>query len=129
MYVGGGIWLKPRDVLKLGQLFLDHGVWNGHRVLSARWTDVATREHSAFPASPYVLGHGYGYTWHLFKLQVAGKAYREWMAQGDGGQLVIVVPELDLVAEFTAGNYNAFPVWRTYFEQLLPQYILPAAVL
>ena len=127
MYVGGGIQLRPRDLLKLGQLYLDHGVWNGHRVLSAKWADLATRQYSAFPATPYAPGHGYGYTWHLFEVQAGGKTYKEYMAQGNGGQLVMVVPELDLVAEFTAGNYNAFPVWRSYFEQLLPQYILPAA--
>ena len=128
MYLGGGIRLRPRDLLKLGQLYLDHGVWNGRRVLSARWTDLATRQYSAFPASAYAPGHGYGYTWHLFEVQSGGKTYREYMAQGNGGQLVMVVPELDLVAEFTAGNYNAFPVWRKYFEQLMPEYIIPAAV-
>ena len=126
MYVGGGIRMKPRDLLKLGQLYLDHGVWDGRRVLSANWTGLATHPYSAFPASPYAPGHGYGYTWHLFEVQVGGKTYQEYMAQGNGGQLVMVLPELDLVVEFTAGNYNAFPVWRTYFEQLLPQYILAA---
>ena len=126
MYLGGGIQFRPRDFLKLGQLYLDHGVWNGHRVLSAKWADLATRQYSAFPASPYAPGHGYGYTWHLFEVQANGKTYKEYMAQGNGGQLVMVVPAFDLVVEFTAGNYNNFPVWRSYFEQLMPQYILAA---
>ncbi len=127
MYLAGGIQLRPRDFLKLGQLYLDHGVWNGHRVLSAKWTEVSTQEHSVFPATDYTPASGYGYTWHLAQVQVGGKNYAEYSAGGNGGQLVIVVPELDLVAEFTGGNYNSFPVWRTFGEQLLPQYILAAA--
>jgi hypothetical protein len=37
MYFAGGLRLRPRDFLKLGQAFLDGGVWNGKRVVSAGW--------------------------------------------------------------------------------------------
>ncbi len=36
-YLGGGIHWLPRDFLKLGQLYLDGGVWNGWRILSAEF--------------------------------------------------------------------------------------------
>lgn len=126
-YMGGGIYLKPRDMLKLGQLYLDGGMWGGKRVLSAAWVKAATTQHSYFPANDYAPGHGYGYTWHLFQATVGGKTYAEYMAQGNGGQLVMVVPELDLAAVITAGNYGNFPTWRTFFEKLMPQYIIAAA--
>jgi CubicO group peptidase (beta-lactamase class C family) len=126
-YMGGGIYLKPRDMLKLGQMYLDGGVWNGTRVLSKAWVDAATVQHSYFPASDYAPGHGYGYTWHLFEAKVGGKSYQEYMAQGNGGQLVMVVPALDLAVVITAGNYGNFPVWRKFFEDLMPQYLIPAA--
>jgi CubicO group peptidase (beta-lactamase class C family) len=126
-YLGGGIQLRPRDMLKLGQLYLDGGKWHGKRVLSRQWTVAATMQHSYFPASDYNPGHGYGYTWHLFEAKVGDKTYKEYMAQGNGGQLVMVVPALDLAAVITAGNYGNFPVWRKFFEELLPQYIIPAA--
>lgn len=125
-YMGGGIYLRPRDMLKLGQLYLDGGTWNGKRVLSAGWVKAATTQHSYFAASDYAPGHGYGYTWHLFHTTVGGHDYSEYMAQGNGGQLVMVVPELDLAAVVTAGNYGNFPTWRKFFEELLPQYIIPA---
>ncbi len=126
-YMGGGIYLRPRDMLKLGQLYLDGGSWEGKRVVSADWIKAATTQHSYFPANDYAPGHGYGYTWHLFQATVGGKTYAEYMAQGNGGQLVMVVPELDLTAVITAGNYGNFPTWRKFFEELLPQYIIAAA--
>lgn len=126
-YMGGGVYLKPRDMLKLGQLYLDGGKWNGKRVLSKAWTLAATTQHSFFPASDYAPGHGYGYTWHLFEVKAGNRSYKEYMAQGNGGQLVMVVPELDLAVLITAGNYGNFPTWRKFFEDFMPQYLIPAA--
>ena len=126
-YMGGGIQLRPRDMLKLGQLYLDGGKWRGKRVLSKRWTEAAIAQHSSFPASDYAPGHGYGYTWHLFEVKVGTKTYKEYMAQGNGGQLVMAVPALDLAVVITAGNYGNFPTWRKFFEDLTPQYLIPAA--
>ena len=111
-YLGGGIYLRPRDMLKLGQLYLDGGTWHGNRVLSKAWVAAAVTQHTYFPASDYAPGHGYGYTWHLFEVKVGNKTYKEYMAQGNGGQLVMVVPALDLAVVITAGNYGNFPVWR-----------------
>jgi CubicO group peptidase (beta-lactamase class C family) len=127
-YLGGGIYMRPRDFLKLGQLYLDGGRWNGRQVVSEAWTRAATERHAYFPASDNAPGHGYGYTWHLFQVTVGGHTYDEYLAQGNGGQLVMVVPELDLAVLITAGNYGNFPTWRKYFETLLPQYIIPAAL-
>lgn len=126
-YGGGGIYLKPRDMLKLGQLYLDGGKWDGVQVLSAKWVDAATTPHSHFPGNDYTPGHDYGYTWHLFEAKVGDKTYKEYMAQGNGGQLVMVVPALDLAVVVTAGNYGNFPTWRTFFEDLMPRYLIPAA--
>ena len=127
-YLGGGIYMRPRDMLKLGQLYLDGGRWNGRQVVSEAWTRAATERHTYFPASDNAPGHGYGYTWHLFQVTVGGHAYSEYMAQGNGGQLVMVVPELDLAVLITAGNYGNFPTWRKFFEDLMPQFIIPAAL-
>jgi CubicO group peptidase (beta-lactamase class C family) len=38
-YTGGGVYLRPRDALKLGQLYLAGGLWNGTRVVSRDWVD------------------------------------------------------------------------------------------
>lgn len=101
MYGGGGLYLLPRDALKLGQLYLSGGTWNGRRVVSQKWVEESVHQYSEFGP-----GHGYGLTWHLFKIAVRGKSYSEFEAEGNGGQLVCVIPELDLTVLMTTGNYD-----------------------
>ena len=121
-YVGGGVYMRPRDLLKLGQLYLSGGTWNGTRVLSRSWVDQSTKRHSSYDRE-----HGYGYAWHIHEYHAQGIVYKGHSAEGNGGQLVIVIPQLDLVVLFTAGNYQSYPVWRRFGEELVPQYVLRAA--
>lgn len=119
-YLAGGIYLRPRDMLKLGQLYLDGGQWHGRRVVDPDWVEASTTEHSAFAAD-----HRYGYGWHLHTMTAGGHAYREYAAEGNGGQFVIVVPELKLVVGIQAGNYGDFATWYS-LQDLVPQYVIPA---
>ncbi len=127
-YMGGGAYLRPRDQLKLGQLYLDHGVWNGRRIISQPWVDESTSIHSHFDQK-FSLGqeHNYGYGWHIHDLKGVGKSYRAFSAEGNGGQFVIVVPALDLVIGITGGSYGEFNQWYRWELELVPQFILPAA--
>jgi len=122
MYLGGGEQLAPRDFLKLGQLFLDGGVWNGRRLMSADWVQRSLRPHAALPSPG-----DYGLSWHIYRFTVAGKTYVAQEAGGNGGQMLFVIPQLDLVAMITAGNYGDYPTWKT-FADLIPQYVIPAAL-
>src|SRR5690606_35918749 len=58
----GGLYLSPRDLAKIGQLYLEDGVWEGERILPASWAREATGRHvqhiRADTTSP-----GYGYQW------------------------------------------------------------------
>jgi len=101
IYGGGGLYLLPRDALKLGQLYLSGGTWNGRRVVSQKWVDLSTRRYSEY--SPQ---HGYGLAWHLFQIEAGGTTYSEFEAEGNGGQVVSVIPALDLTVLFTTGNYD-----------------------
>nr|WP_253905959.1 serine hydrolase [Corallococcus exiguus] len=121
-YLGGGIYMRPRDALKLGQLYLSGGTWNGKRVVSQRWVERSVANQATMPD-----GRTYGYTWWRHELRVGDRVYSQYEASGNGGQLVMVVPELDLVVLFTAGNYNHVALWRKFREELLPRYIMAAA--
>ncbi|WAS83988.1 MULTISPECIES: serine hydrolase domain-containing protein [unclassified Corallococcus] len=120
-YLGGGIYMRPRDALKLGQLYLSGGTWNGKRVVSQRWVERSVAKQATMPD-----GRTYGYTWWRHELRVGDRVYSQYEASGNGGQLVMVVPELDLVVLFTAGNYNHVSLWRKFREELLPRYVMAA---
>jgi CubicO group peptidase (beta-lactamase class C family) len=79
-----GLKLTPRDMLKIGQLYLDKGQWNGRSVVPASWIEEATT-----PAND----GDYGYLW--WKLGVAGES--GFAALGSGGQIIVVVPERRLI--------------------------------
>ncbi len=119
-YMGGGMYLRPRDMLKLGQLFLSGGSWNGTQVIRREWTEVATRADSTVNAPAE------GYHWHLNTLTAGNHQWREYEANGNGGQLIIVLPELDVVVGFIAGNYNNYGTWSKFRTELTPRYIIPA---
>jgi len=127
-YMGGGIYIRPRDVLKLGQLYLSGGTWNGHRIVSREWVEESTRAYSKFaPAFDFDTDHEYGYAWHIHHLTANGKTHRIYAAEGNGGQMVIVIPDLDMVVGFNGGAYAQFSRWYRWLHELVPQYIFPAA--
>ncbi|MGH8371575.1 MAG: serine hydrolase domain-containing protein [Gammaproteobacteria bacterium] len=121
-YMGGGMRMRPRDQLKLGQLYLDHGKWHGKQVIAASWVRQSLQAYSAFAPD-----HHYGFAWHLIDLKSGDKTYRVEEAGGNGGQFVLIIPELDVVVGFTAGNYGDFKTWYPFMTELVPQYIIPAA--
>jgi len=119
-YLGGGTHIRSRDALKLGQLYLDGGVWNGKRIVSKHWVDVSVAPH------PMNAKGTDGYNWHTNSIKAGDRVYRQYEANGNGGQLLMVIPDLDLVVLFTAGNYGNYMVWRRFREELLPNDILSA---
>lgn len=120
-YMGGGMHVRPRDALKLGQIGLSGGVWNGRRVVSRDWMEESTANH-------FDLGTGdsEGYMWHRHLLHSGGRDYPEYEANGNGGQFVMVFPGLDLTVGFTAGSYGDYGTWRKIRDELVPRFILPA---
>jgi CubicO group peptidase (beta-lactamase class C family) len=119
-YAGGGVHMRPRDLLKFGQLFLNGGTWNGVRVVSKEWADRSTAQQITFD------GGADGYGWHLHTLHANGRDYREYEANGNGGQFLIVVPDLDLAVVFTAGNYGRYRIWRALRDEFVPKYLMAA---
>ncbi len=112
--------MRPRDLMKLGQVFLAGGHWNGKQIISKEWVERSLEPHSHFP------DHDYGYGWHLGEYKVGGRTYRRAEANGNGGQLVIIIPDLDMVVMFTAANYANYPTWARFRDELVPEFIIPA---
>ena len=128
-YAGGGLYMRARDQLKLGQLYLSGGTWNGARIVSQDWVRRSTVRHGNMrPRIDIDLNHGYGYGWHFRDYQGHGRTFDYYWAGGNGGQLIIVVPELDMVVGFTGGDYAEARKYLRWEIELMPQYIFPAVV-
>lgn len=109
-YMAGGDYMRPRDFLKFGALMLDRGRWHGAQVVDPQWIAQSIVPRSA----PVDEGDRYGYGWHLSRITVDARPFDIIAAGGNGGQLLMVVPQLDMAIMVTAGNYGQYTVWRTF---------------
>lgn len=117
----GGLELSARDLLKLGQLYLNGGLWTGDRVVDESYVRTAT--------SPLMEGGlpercGYGLLWWV----ADGACPPHYFAGGYGGQYIMVVPDLDLVA-VTMGDADAMarpPMGL--MRHLLYEKVMPAMI-
>lgn len=122
-YLGGGMYFLPRDFMKFGQLMLDGGVWNGKRILNK---DFVLRA-----STPLVkiqgqrAGMRYGYLWWTIEYPYKGRTVQAYWASGNGGQAVVVIPELDMVIASHGGNYNDRGGWVMVTEHI-PKFLLTA---
>jgi CubicO group peptidase (beta-lactamase class C family) len=90
-YGGFGLWLKPRDMLRFGELIRRRGEWGGRQIVSASWIDACTTAQTRTDN-----GRLYGYYWWV---RPEFKGFTAW---GHGGQYIYIIPSLALTIVFTA---------------------------
>lgn len=86
------VWSTARDLARLGQFWLQDGVWQGKRVLPAGWLRYMTTPSGPQPDR----AEGYGATMWLFGTK-QGLPAGSYAAQGNRGQYVMVIPSARLV--------------------------------
>jgi CubicO group peptidase (beta-lactamase class C family) len=116
----GGLYLRARDLAKLGYLYLHDGVWEGRRILPEGWVAAATSA-QAVPGSD-AGDWRYGYQWWLVPYGGDQRKHAP-AAIGYGGQQLLVLPEYDLIAVFTGWNIFGTPALS---EEYTLQYLLEA---
>ena len=121
-YGGGGHHFTTRDFMKLTQLFLNDGKWEGRQIVSSEW---ARKSGSALRLLSPSSGQTYGYLWNSVEYPFRGRKLHAYFPGGNGGQVYIGIPDLDLLIAFTGGNY-ADPVLFRSQREFVPQDILPA---
>ena len=84
---GWGLTLSPVDMVKIGQLFLNKGIWNGKRIISEKWVAESTSEQSRWKQRNLP----YGYLWWVIERD------NGYAAMGDGGNIIYVSPEKNMV--------------------------------
>lgn len=118
---GGGLGLRSRDLLKLGQLYADGGRWNGKQVLSAAYVAAAVAPHAQARSDA-----DYGYLIWLQSFKGPdGVGHKAWVMSGTGGNKVVVAPDLALVAVITTTNFGVRQP-HAISEKLLADHILAA---
>ena len=110
----GGLYITPLDLARFGYLFLNHGNWNGHQLLSAEWVreatacqvpaDMAWRNDTPRQRQLGQRGVGrYGYNWWLNATGEDGKLlYPDapadlYLASGYNNNKCFVIPAWDMV--------------------------------
>lgn len=112
---GGGLSLKSRDIAKYGLLHLYKGKWNEKEIVSEKWIDEIF--------SPYIEIHPpiYGcYQWRMVKTQYG---FNSWFIPGNGGQIINIIPELDMVIVINADNRKIPKDKREPLEYLIQNII------
>jgi CubicO group peptidase (beta-lactamase class C family) len=83
------LFLTARDMAKFGYLMINRGNWEGRSIVSSSWVDESTRDKITNIYGRY----SYGFHWWI---TVVG-GYPSFLASGWGGQIIGVIPALDLV--------------------------------
>jgi CubicO group peptidase (beta-lactamase class C family) len=125
VYLGGGARFLPRDFMKLGQMTLDGGMWNGTRVLPREYATRLGKPHMTLRKQPPSMH--YGYLWWTIDYPYKDRTTTAYWASGNGGQAVIVFPEFDMVVAGFGGNYGGSAGWKIV-KDYIPKYVLPALV-
>lgn len=99
IYLGGNeMAMTPRSLLAFGEIYRTGGLSNGERILSEDWIEKSWTEHTNSRYS----GDGYGYGWFL--RQIGGQDVHYAYAYGYGGQMLYIVPGLDLTVVMTSDD-------------------------
>ena len=117
---GWGLFLRPTDMIKFGQLYLQEGEWEGEQIIPSAWVAQSTA-----PTVRIDDAYDYGYQWWRFADEneiVADLDENDlYFAWGFGGNFIFVVPHLDLVVVATAENFED----SAQFFPILSEFVFP----
>lgn len=123
---GWGLYLKTEDLAKMGQLYLQKGMWNGKQLIPASWIEEASRKQvESRPAgmtdaqlknidptnNDWMQGYGY---------QIWQGRHNTYRADGANGQYILVLPEQDAVVAMTANLQNMAKELDLVWDVILP---------
>ncbi len=110
---GSGIYSTPREMAKIGLLYLNDGKYEDKQIVDKNWVRESTKNQIGDTFADYedLQNMKYGYKWW-----VPDSDY--FMALGWGGQIIFVFPDLKMVVVKTGGDY--------FQSTLLERYIFPA---
>jgi CubicO group peptidase (beta-lactamase class C family) len=111
-----GLVLRPRDMAKIGYLYLNDGVWEGQQIISKDWIDKSITPYTDFG------GYGYGLHWWVDQIDDGKTECCMPYVDGFGGQYIMYIKEYDMVVIFTADEYDEDEKMR----DVIVDYVTPA---
>jgi len=97
---GWGLSLTPESVAKVGQLYLNKGVWNGKRLLSEAWIEAATKPQINTPHGEITYGYG-----HQIWMTAREGAF---LFNGAFGQYMLALPDQNALVVLFSGTSRLF---------------------
>jgi CubicO group peptidase (beta-lactamase class C family) len=98
-----GLRLTSRDMVKFGHLYLNKGKWKNAQIISPDWIERTLQFYFTALEEPETL---YGYQFWGANVIVSDSKVKAYAAMGKGGQIILIIPALELVVAVTAGNYS-----------------------
>lgn len=130
---GGSFYIRPIDMMKLGQLVKNKGVWKKKQIISKKWIaesticDILIPDFSNMKSSRSKIGIPqptyYGYYWYRETIKTNDFQENLLFASGNGGQFIFIIESLNLTVVFTQGNYGSFKGKQAF--EILAKYIIP----
>ena len=108
---GWGLYLRAEDLAKFGLLWLNNGIWNGHRIIGEEWISEATKRHSTYSENPW---EGYGYQVWLYK-------HDSFRFHGSRGQIMMAIPEKNLILVATSAHNDDQRIINSFLENFYDQ--------
>lgn len=101
----GNLYITTLDFAKIGQLVLNSGKWKGNQIISESWiNEISTPQYNIENIVPFA--KKYGHFWYFNNYVTKGIEYKYMYAAGNGGNLLFVVPEKNLVVALTSSAYG-----------------------
>lgn len=110
------MYMRPRDMLKIGITYLDNGKWNGEQIIPETWVAkcLEVQQHTAS-----------GKYSHFFWIRQLNEI-KYLSADGDGGNYINIFPDQNMVIVITQGNYLQWPLYVNQTNDMMGNYIFPA---
>lgn len=122
-YVGGtNLSMKPVDMAKFGYLYLEKGLWDGKQIIPKEWIEESTQKQITVDT---VQDYGYLFWLRTIKDKVHNKEYFTYRADGYGGQIIMVIPDLDMISVITASPNQALNEKQPTID-VIADYVIPA---
>lgn len=111
---GWGACVSMEDMAKLGQLFLQKGMWMGKRILSEKWVEEAGKCHIATKDSHIYRDWKEGYGYQMWRCGREG-CYR---ADGAFGQFILVLPPKDMTVVIWSEDAFSQDMLDAFWEEV-----------